>query len=278
MNLLKDFIPPLVEREKRLKNIFKGFKSFFIIIWHGISPHKPPVEALDSIKNEFLQDVKDQELDKIYQIANNMYLESKEAIKSLEEKAFKLLTYISAISAILLFYLNKEMYLGITISFLFAITLLVIAMIISLRCVGLKSQKALFLTTVFTFNADSVNPRKVKDMISDLMNYAVFNRNVANNTADILKAARHFLSLGIIITIFSLILFYTIPQNNTNNTPNNVNVTLNDTLFMKEHIDVLERQCFKLNDLQLKCDSLILLENFQYYKLDSINDQLKANI
>ena len=77
-------------------------------------------------------------------------------------------------------------------------------MVVSLRCIGLKVQKAIFINTAFDFN-NEIKPNNYRHIIAELMNFAVFNRNVANNTADIFKAARYFLSLGIFFTFISFI-------------------------------------------------------------------------
>ena len=202
-----------------------------------------------------------------------MYDDSRDSIKSIEEKSFKLLTYISALSAILFFFLSKEINTLITILIIVSITLLVIAMVISLRCVGLKMQQAIFIKTAFDFD-NKVEPKKERHIIAELMNFAVFNRNVANNTADILKAARHFLSLGIVFTVFSLMLFFT--ANNTDKKINKVSVSFDDQSIIAEHIKILEKQSIELEKLNTLIDNLNNIETEKKDKIDSLITEIKS--
>ena len=273
MSIFEKYIPPLVEPEINPKKWFSGFKSFFSILYHGIIPHKNPKEAELKLEEGNLKDIPDKELNTFYQTAISMYDDSRDSIKSIEEKSFKLLTYISALSAILFFFLSKEINALITILIIVSLTLLVISMVISLRCVGLKFQKALFIKTAFDFDK-KVEPKKERHIIAELMNFAVFNRNVANNTADILKAARHFLSLGIVFTVFSLILFFT--ANNKDEKINKVSVTFEDKSIMLEYIRTLDKQSIELEKLNTLIDNINNIEIEKKDKIDSLITEIKS--
>ncbi len=273
MSEFEKYIPPLVEPEMNPKKWFSGFKSFFSTLYHGIIPHKNPKEAELKLYESNLEGIPDKELNTFYQIAVSMYDDSRDSIKSIEEKSFKLLTYISALSAILFFFLSKEINTLVTILIIVSLTLLVIAMVISLRCVGLKIQQAIFIKTAFDFD-NKVEPKKERHIIAELMNFAVFNRNVANNTADILKAARHFLSLGIVFTVFSLMLFFT--ANNTDEKINKVSVSFDDQSIMVEHIKILEKQSIELEKLNTLIDNLNNIETEKKDKIDSLITEIKS--
>lgn len=206
MSNLHDHIGPIVDQETDLAKAFKGIKNTFAIMWHGICPHKSPQPPKEEIKAEYFAGGSESN----YSSAQAMYNESQERIKHLEEKAFKLLTYISALSAILFFLLGKEINTTTSVCIVISIIILVIAMVISLRCIGVKTQKAFFIDNLFSFPEDvrpSVNNRD--QIAAGLVNCAVFNQTVADNTADILKASRYFLSIGICTTVIAAILFFT---------------------------------------------------------------------
>ena len=267
MSEFEKYIPPLVEPELNPKKWFGGFKHFFSTLYHGIIPHKNPKEAELKLYESNLVGIPDKELNTFYQIAVSMYDDSRDSIKSIEEKSFKLLTYISALSAILFFFLSKEINTIITILIIVSLTLLVIAMVISLRCVGLKYQQALFIKTAFEFD-NKIQPNKERHIIAELMNFAVFNRNVANNTADILKAARYFLSLGIVFTVFSLMLFFT--ANNTDEKINKVSVSFDNQSIMEQHIKIIEKQSIELEKLNSIIEELNKIEIEKKDKIDSL--------
>lgn len=273
MSEFEKYIPPLIEPEKNPKKWFNGFKDFFFSLFHGIIPHKNPKEAELKLYESNLLGIPDKELNTFYQIAVSMYDDSRDSIKSIEEKSFKLLTYISALSAILIFFLSKEINTLITILIIVSLTLLVIAMVISLRCVGLKIQQSIFIKTAFDFD-NKIQPNKERHIIAELMNFAIFNRNVANNTADILKAARNFLSLGIVFTFFSLILFFT--ANNTDEKINKVSVSFDNQSIMEQHIKIIEKQSIELEKLNSLINNLNNIETEKKDKLDSLIKEITS--
>src|SRR5690606_35763871 len=86
-------------------NFISSFKSNLELIYHSLLPHSFPIEPKSKITAE---SIKEKDIDVIYESSLEIYKDSKERIKSLESKAFNLMTYISAITAILVFLLDKE--------------------------------------------------------------------------------------------------------------------------------------------------------------------------
>jgi hypothetical protein len=115
-----------------------------------------------------------------------------------------------------------------------SLSFLVIAIIISLRCIGVKSQKALFIDSLFTFQA-TLDPttKDKKTVTAEILNCAVFNQTVADNTADILRASRIMLSLGIITTIISCVFFLATPGNKDDKKVYQTKVSFADSTFEK---------------------------------------------
>ena len=274
MSELQKHIGPLRDKETDIKKIWKRFKGTFEIIWHGLIPHKAPVEAEKEILPAYFTQT---DLDETYyEASKDMYKESQERIKHLEEKAFKLLTYISVLSALLFFFLGKELS-GITnLLVLISIGILVIAMIISLRCVGIKTQKAFFINAIFNFDNTPIDSKKSNEISAELMNCAVYNQSVSDNTADILKASRYMLSIAIITTVLALILFFTVNDNSPKTKIQNVSVEFRDTTIVdtfKESIDNQSNMLDQINE-NMKNLNISVKENVNY--LDSINESIKC--
>lgn len=204
MSKLNEYIAPLIEREKNFKPIWKSFTSSWEILIHGLVPHERGKPASKEILGSHI----DREDDYVTDLITELYKESRERIDDIEEKGFKLLTYISAVSAISVYFLSKDIsgfYKGSVIVSLF---FLVLAIIISLRCIGVKGQKALFIDGILEFKEEEEPKTKNKEeMLANLVNCAVYNHGVADNTADILRASRIMLSLGIFTTAVCCIFF-----------------------------------------------------------------------
>lgn len=272
MSEFSKYIPPLVEPEKNPKNWVGVIKLFFSTLFHGLIPHKNPKDAEKNLTEKDFESICEKDLVIFHQIATSMYDDSRDSIKSIEEKSFKLLTYISTILAILFFFLSKEVNTYITVLIIISLTLLVIAIMISLRCVNLKYQKALFINTAFNFE-ETIRPYKAKHITAELMNFAVFNRNVANNTADILKSARNFVSLGIIFSFLSLILFFT--TNTFEQKVNKVNVSFADQSILLKHLGTLEKQANQLEKLNILVSNLNTTEIKNKALIDSLINEIK---
>lgn len=204
MSQLSDYIAPLVNRERKIKPIWKSFMSSWEILLHGLVPHEKAKGASKEILGVHI----DSNDEKVSELIFELYKESRDRINDIEEKGFKLLTYISAVSAISVYFLSTDisgMYKASVITSLF---FLVLAIIISLRCIGVKGQKALFIDGIFHFKPDQDPKTQSKnEMLANLVNCAVYNQGVGDNTADILRASRIMLSLGIFATAISCLFF-----------------------------------------------------------------------
>ena len=204
MSEIKKYLAPNVAPDKKFSSIIKGLKSSLQVLLHGLLPHQAAKPAEEQFKAENIS------VDEEYlaEVAMELYNESTKRIDALEEKGFKLLTYISAISAISVYFISTAISGYFKYTVVLSLITLVLAIIISLRCIGIKSQKALFIDSLFTFYPDSppVSKQK-KEIIAGLINCATFNQTVADNTADILRASRFMLSIGIWTTAISCIFF-----------------------------------------------------------------------
>lgn len=197
---LKDYLYKPIKREKI--NFISGFISNLELIYHSILPHSFPIEPKCKITAESIEE---KDIDVIYESSLEIYKDSKERIKSLESKAFNLMTYISAITAILVFLLDKEINSTTKTLAVISIIVLILALLISLRCIGIKVQKTLFINSLFVFKKSKTKTTDKKHISAELINNALFNQNIADNTTDILKASRILLVYGIILSSISFL-------------------------------------------------------------------------
>lgn len=229
MTKQSEYQPPLVQPERNIKKLIKKIKGDFEVLLHGIRPHQGAKFPEKKFNNSNF--ASDDEY--LYQTVFDIYRESCGRISSLEEKAFKLLTYISAVSAVLIYFLSQEISGLYRIIVIISIILLSIAIIISLRCIGIKQQMALYINTVFNFAKDSEpTTRDKKSIMAEVISSAVFNHNVADNTADILRASRMMLIFGILTTIISSV-FFLANSGQKKDKIYRANVTLLDSTFIK---------------------------------------------
>jgi short subunit fatty acids transporter len=204
---LKDYLYEPIKRGKI--NFISSFISNLELIYHSLLPHSFPVEPKSKITSESIEE---KDIDVIYESSLEIYKDSKERIKSLESKAFNLMTYISAITAVLVFLLDKEINSTTKTLAIISIIVLILALLISLRCIGIKIQKTLFINSLFVFKKKKTKTTDKKHISAELINNALFNQNVADNTTDILKASRILLVYGIILSSISF-LSYIISDN-----------------------------------------------------------------
>lgn len=185
--------------------LYSRFKGSFILIFHSLLPHSFPTEPKFKITTDSIDD---KDIEVVYESSLEIYKSSKERIKTLESKGFNLMTYISAITAILFFLLNKDLDLVSKVLVIVSISILILALLISLRCIGIKTQKALFIDSMFDFETEKLISKNKKHICTALINNTLFNQNVADNTADILKASRILLFYGIILSSASFISYF----------------------------------------------------------------------
>lgn len=256
-----DYMAPQVLPEKKISPIWKALKGSFEILIHGLIPHQRAKEPAKKFEKSHIGT----DDGYLYETAIEIYKESSTRIDSLEEKGFKLLTYISAVSAILIYFLSKDIEGMYKFCVILSLSFLVIAIIISLRCIGVKSQKALFIDSLFTFQTTSDPTTKDKKTVTaEILNCAVFNQTVADNTADILRASRIMLSLGIITTIISCVFFLATPGNKDDKKIYQTKVSFADSTFTKSLTSSIKTQESIVKEMN---DEILKLKR----KLDSIS-------
>ncbi|MCD8416047.1 hypothetical protein G1J88_11585 [Tenacibaculum dicentrarchi] len=259
---LKDYIYKPIKREKI--NFISSLKSNIELIYHSLLPHSLPDEPKFKITAESIEE---KNVDVIYESSIEIYKDSKERIKSLESKAFNLMTYISAITAILIFLLNKEINNTTKTLAVISIVVLILALLISFRCIGIKVQKTLFINSMFEFKKEKIRATNKKYISAELINNALFNQNIADNTTDILKASRILLFYGITLSSISF-LSHVLSDNKikTNNKIELINSKYIDSIY-SDYKTIKESKLIEINN---KIDLLkIEIDNFKQKDIKS---------
>lgn len=269
---IKDYLSPLVAKNLNLQSLFKSFKWIFPIMWHGILPHKnaeSPVKELPDIINPN----NDSEI--LQTTIIEIYKEANERIDNLEEKAFKLLTYISALSALILYFLSKLNHSGAKILIIISIFLLFIAILLSLRCIGTKTRRTIFIDSIFDFNSQNPTQKDSNKIRKSYLDCAIYNQTVADNTADILKASRYFLTLAFLIAFIGVSL-------------NIFSMDFSDSSNKETHIILSDSVTFRelnnsIHEIQKTLDSALILNAKYLEKSDTdttgiiLNNSSNAN-
>ena len=264
MNQQGDFMPPLIKSEFKWTTLWKAIKGNLEILLHGIVPHGDSTVATQIFEEIHIT----QNEDVLLPAAQDLYKETISRIDTLEEKGFKLLTYISAVSAVVIYFLSTNAEGAFKASIVVSLCFLVFAIMISLRCIGIKTQKVMYIDALFTF--DTINnppqapvPVNKKFLIASLINCAVFNQNVADNTADILKAARIMLSLGIFSTFISTFFYLYESGKKQPEKVTKTIVSFSDSTLIKRfdgHLDSIEAKLLPLQTypriFELRSDSI----------------------
>jgi hypothetical protein len=196
MNWQDKYLCPLINREKiSRKKASKIIKDFFILLLHAISFHEQPKE-----QPEQLPDFVSQDVDTVYSVCREFYNNANERIDKIEDKAIKLLPYVSALFAFISFIFINTSFFITKVLLIISMGLLVTALLISFRCVSVKGRKTFFLPDIYNFDKEIPEENFDKKILAKkLLNSAIFNQNVADNIADILKAARNVIALALII-------------------------------------------------------------------------------
>ena len=196
MTWQENYLPPNIEADKlSAKLIWKKTKRIFVVLIHSLRFHKDvqnPRKSLPEI---------DANAEKIYDLSKNIYEESIQRIEKLEEKSFKLLSYYT-----ILFGLVSFVVLESNISFwpklliLISLSFIVWSVVISFRCLNIKGISKIYLLNIFNFEEDSPKQNiKTEEIIRGYLDSAVKNDTVANNTVDLLRAARYSLIIAAIV-------------------------------------------------------------------------------
>lgn len=195
------YLCPNVEREKfsfkKIKNIVK---DFFILLVHSISFHENPRKPLEELPDFVTQDD-----DLIFNICKGFYEDANERIDKIEDKAIKLLPYISAIFAFISFAFVNTSILLTKVMFLIAMVLLILSILISFRCVNIKGRETIFIPTIYDFSKGTpIDIFNKKNIAKGLLNSSIYNHNVADNAADILKSSRYMFCIALVISIIGI--------------------------------------------------------------------------
>lgn len=284
MHWTEKYLCPLIERDrftwKRVKSVIKDFKELMI---HALSFHKQPKGPLEKLP-EFKTD--DKEI--IYTVCKEFYDNANDRIDKLEDKAIKLLSYITALFAFISFAFINTQFVVTKVMLITSMVSLILAIIISFRCVNVKGRKSFFIPDIYDFRSNVPKESFDKKNISrKLLNSAIYNQNVADNTADILRAARYALAVSIAISIIGFLVgatsYFKVPSqitkvkienqvelneierklDNTNKSINELNDNvreLNDSKKLQEQINKLEDELkvYKSNydDLSKRLDKI----------------------
>lgn len=196
------FLSPQIEAEKySLKKVKKIIKDFWVLLKHALSFHEKPQPP-----KEELPDFQSHDTETIYNICKDFFNNANSRIDSLEEKSLKLLTYVTALFAFISFAFLNSSVLVTKIMLIIGMVLLLFSILISFRCVNVKSRKTSFVPDVYDFKVDPPTDNFDKKSIAKkLLNSAIFNENVADNTADLLRSSRHMLALALVISVLGFL-------------------------------------------------------------------------
>jgi len=205
MHWTEEFLSPNIEKDKfKFKRIQKTIHDFVILIVHALSFHKQCKEPLKKLPN-----IQTENQDLAYDVCKKFYNDSNERIDGLEEKSSKLLLYISAIFAFISFMFTNIPSTTSRYLLLSAMILLILSIIISFRCVNVKGRKAFFLPDIYDFSSTPPVETIEMNLISNkLRDYAIYNHSIADNTADLVKASRYSLTLGIVVSMIALLISF----------------------------------------------------------------------
>lgn len=199
----KKYLAPIVQlKTLREINIGEFLKDVFEILKYSILFHKPYEKPKEDLPQFGIFD----NADIAYLICHELYENANTRIKHLEEKAEKLLQYISALFALISFVFTKTNENPSKTFYILALVTMLCSILVSFRCVNIKTKMEFFVPTIFNLTKEQPKPNlNKKDIAHDLLEMAIFNQNIADDIADMLKGARYFLVISIIFSIFGFI-------------------------------------------------------------------------
>jgi hypothetical protein len=248
MSKLADYLPPQIKSTYPGKKSGKKIKGFFVILIHALLPHEIPAQPNKKIISDHITE---ENADIQYDLSLEFFKESNETIDSLEEKGFKLLTYITAIAAVPIYLLTTASQDELRLFIYISLITNGIALLISMRCIGVKIRRGIHLTTLFKFD-DLPGTAPVdydkKRITANLINMSVHNYNVATNTADVYNATRKMLLICMFFTLVACCVHFLPTSSKHKEEPVRNIVSFSDSTFLKE-----------LSKKQNTLDSLIIL-------------------
>lgn len=198
------YLAPRIGKEKiTFKKVKLIIIDFFTLLVHSVSPHEFPKEPPEKLPR-----IKSDNQNEVYSICKDMYNNSNQRIDSLEDKAIKLVSFITILFTIISFTFLNIASNGIRYILIVSMVLLMLAILIAFRCVNIKYRQTMFLPSIYYFEGydTPLEDFNLKNQSEKLLQAAVFNQNVADNTADILKSTRNLLFLSICLVVIAFLI------------------------------------------------------------------------
>ncbi len=218
------YLPPLiVSRKLTFKYLWKLIKKISFAVKHSLWFHEMPKESTNELPAISKED------DKLFEVAKDIYDASIDRINKLEEKSFKLLSYYTALLAFLSFiYFQTSANTMAQILILSSMVLLLISILISFRCLNIKNTQQIYINSIYNFDLEEpIESFNKNSFIKSLLQCAIYNENVADNTVDMLNGARYTLILSL---IFCLTSSFFVLNNGLNNKDSKFQEMLNANL------------------------------------------------
>ncbi len=196
-----EYLPPLITAENfSLKKLWSTIKRILFALKHSLLWHKniqtPPKDLPEIMQDD----------EKLYDIAKNIYNDSIKRIEKIEEKSFKLLSYYTIILGVASYTLvESELSKPIIILTIISMLFIVWSILISFRCLNVKSIEQIYLSSIYDFE---INPPSnnfdFKKTIKNFLKAAIKNDTLSNNYVDLLNAARYSLSIGVLLYLVTI--------------------------------------------------------------------------
>ncbi len=203
MSWTDDYLPPFIEARKLgFSEMKRMFTRVIFALKHSIRFHssvQEPKKPLPEISNENM---------KFYDLSKEIYDESIQRIEKLEGKSFKLLSYYTILLGFLSFFVMKSNFSLLSkILFVLSSMFILWSIIISFRCLNLKSLTKIYLPDIYNFDhGQPVESFDEKKIVIARLNCAIKNDVIADNTAELHNAARYSLTIGLIVFLAVLVM------------------------------------------------------------------------
>ncbi|TSA19397.1 hypothetical protein D4R75_09680 [bacterium] len=261
-------VPPIEGRIVSWRFVKKLLKDFWVLVPHALRPHQEANEPRLPLPERLKYD------EATLRACERIYDASLARIDSLEKKAFGLLSYVTALSAVYIFSFSQLGAFSGTYFLLVPSVLLLLALIISFRCLRVKTIKQVFINDIFRFD-DTNKPIGKLKIHNNYLSASIFNESKADNTADMLRAARMVLASSLFL--FVLISGAVLAAGNRPEQPNTARILKEQTVAVLQlgySVQALGSQFSKYDCLVDRMDTLQRKTRFASDRLDSVNARL----
>jgi len=261
-------VPPIEGRKFSVQFIKKLLKDFWVLVPHALRPHQEPKGPRLPLPERIRYD------EASLRVCERIYDASLGRIDSLEKKAFGLLSYVTALSAVYIFSFSQLATFSGAYFLLLPTSLLLLALVISFRCLRVKTIMQVFINDLFGFDRKSKTIRKLK-VHNNYLSAAIFNDANADNTADMLRAARMILASSVFL--FVLISGAVLIAGNKAEQPKLTGLLKEQTEAVHslgQSVQALNSQISKHEKLVDRVDSLQKGTRLVSDRLDSLNAQV----